>query len=50
MFMCELIFTGLIIGFINVAPDVYIIQAQDLDGNYVECEMVLTLKENGINF
>ena len=48
--MCELILTSLIVGFVNVGPDRYLVQAQDLDGNIVECVIVVTPKENDINF
>lgn len=48
--MCELILTSLIVGFVNVGPNHYVVQAQDMEGNIVECEVVVTPKENEINF
>ena len=48
--MCELILSSLIVGFVNVGPDRYLVQAQNLDRSIVECEIVVTLKENDINF
>ena len=48
--MCELLLSMIIVGFVNVGPDTYIIQGQDMEGNYIECEMVLTPIENEINF
>lgn len=48
--MCELLLTSLIVGFVNVGPNTYLVQGHDLDGNIVECVMVITPKENKINF
>ena len=48
--MCEMLLSMLIVGFVNVGPDTYLVQGQDLDGNVLECEMVIVLKENDINF
>ena len=48
--MCELLLTSLIVGFVNVGPDTYVVQGQDIQGNFVECVMVITPKENDINF
>ena len=48
--MCEMILTGLIMGRVNVGPDVYVIQGFDYEGNFIECEMILTPIENEINF
>ena len=48
--MCELLLTSLIVGFVNVGPDTYLVQGQDFEGNVVECVMVITPKENDINF
>ena len=36
--MCEYIFTMLIVGLVNVAPDVYVIQALDYDN---KCSFVV---------
>ena len=48
--MCEMLLSMLIVGFVNVGPDTYLVQGQDLDGNIVECEMIVVPKENNINF
>ena len=48
--MCEALLSMLIVGFVNVGPDTYLVQGQDLDGNVMECVMVITPKENDINF
>ncbi len=48
--MCELLLTSLIVGFVNVGPDTYLVQGHDSEGNTVECVMVITPKENDINF
>ena len=47
--MCEMLLTSLIVGFVNVGPDVYLVQGQDLDGNIIECEMIVRPKENDKN-
>ena len=48
--MCELLLSSLIVGFVNVGPDLYLVQGQDLEGNIIECEMIVVPKENNINF
>ena len=48
--MCEMLLSLLIVGFVNVGPDTYLVQVQDLEGNVLECEMVIVPKENDINF
>ena len=48
--MCELLLSMLIVGFVNVGPDTYLVQGQDLDGNIVECQMIIVPIENEINF
>ena len=48
--MCEALLSMLIVGFVNVGPDIYLVQGQDLDGNIMECEMIIVPKENKINF
>ena len=48
--MCEMLLSMLIVGFVNVGPDTYLVQGQDMDGNIVECEMIVIPKENNINF
>lgn len=48
--MCEMLLSMVIVGFVNVGPDTYLVQGQDLEGNVVECEMILRPKENDINF
>ena len=48
--MCELLLTSLIVGFVNVGPDTYLVQGQDFEGNVVEYVMVITPKGNDINF
>ena len=47
--MCEMLLSMLIVGFVNVGPDTYLVQGQDLDGNIVECEMIVVPKENDKN-
>lgn len=47
--MCELLLTSLIIGFMHVGPDTYLVQGQDLEGNVIECEMIVTPLENDEN-
>ena len=39
--MCEYVFSMLIVGLVNVAPDVYVIQALDHDNKILECAFVL---------
>ena len=48
--MCEMLLSLMIVGFVNVGPDTYLVQGQDLEGNVIECEMVIRPKENDINF
>ena len=48
--MCEALLSMLIVGFVNVGPDTYLVQGQDLEGNILECEMIIFPKENDINF
>ena len=47
--MCEMLLSMLIVGFVNVGPDTYLVQGQDMEGNVIECEMIVVPKENGIN-
>lgn len=47
--MCEMLLSMVIVGFMNVGPDTYLVQGQDLEGNVVECEMIVTPKENDKN-
>ena len=47
--MCEMLLSVLIIGFVNVGPDVYLVQGQDMEGNIIECEMIIRPKKNDIN-
>jgi hypothetical protein len=39
--MCEYIFSMVIVGLVNVAPDVYVIQAFDYDNRLIECSFVV---------
>jgi hypothetical protein len=39
--MCEYIFSMMIVGLVNVSPDVYVIQALDYDNTLVECSIVI---------
>ena len=39
--MCEYVFSMLIVGLVNVAPDVFIIQALDHDKKLVECAFLI---------
>ena len=48
--MCEWILTGLIVGFVNIGPNIYLVQGLDVDGNVLECVMEFSPKENNINF
>jgi len=48
--MCELLLTSLIVGFVNVGPDTYLVQGQDSEGNVVECVMHITPIKNDIIF
>lgn len=48
--MCELLLTSLIVGFVNVGPDTYVVQGQDSEGNVVECVMHITPIKNDIIF
>ena len=48
--MCELLLTSLIVGFVNVGPDTYLVQGQDSKGNVVECVMHITPIKNDIIF
>ena len=48
--MCELLLSSLIVGFVNVGPDLYLVQGQDLEGNIIDCEIIIVPKENDINF
>ena len=48
--MCEMLLSMVIVGFVNVGPDTYLVQGQDLEGNVIECEMVIRPKENDRNF
>lgn len=48
--MCELLLSMVIVGFVNVGPDVYLVQGQDLEGSIIECEIIIRPKENDINF
>lgn len=49
MVMCETLLTMLIVGFVNVGPDTYLVQGQDMNGNITECEMIIVPKENDKN-
>ena len=48
--MCEMLLSMVIVGFVNVGPDTYLVQGQDLEGNIIECEIIIRPKENDINF
>ena len=48
--MCELLLTSLIVGFVNVGPDTYLVQGKDSEGNVVECVMHITPIKNDIIF
>ena len=48
--MCELLLSMIIVGFVNTGPNTYTIQGQDMDGNVIECEMIIFPKKNEINF
>ena len=48
--MCELLLNMLIVGFVNIGPGTYLVQGLDMDGNVIECEMIVVPKENDINF
>ena len=48
--MCELLLSMFIVGFVNTGPDTYLVQGQDMEGNVIECEMIVVPKENNINF
>jgi hypothetical protein len=39
--MCEYIFSMLIVGLVNVAPDVYVVQAFDHDNRLIECAFIV---------
>ena len=39
--MCEYVFSMVIVGLVNVAPDVYVIQALDHDKKLLECPFLL---------
>ena len=39
--MCEYIFSMMIVGLVNVAPDTYVIQALNHDNRVVECSIVI---------
>ena len=39
--MCEYIFSMLIVGLVNVGPDVYVVQALDRDNMLVECAFIV---------
>ena len=43
--MCEYIFSMMIVGLVNVAPNVYVIQALDHDYKVIECSFVLQEKK-----
>ena len=48
--MCEMLLSMVIVGFVNVGPDTYLVQGQDLEGNVIECEIVIRPKEFDRNF
>ena len=48
--MCEMLLSMMIVGFVNVGPDTYLVQGQDLEGNVIECEMIIRPKEIDRNF
>lgn len=39
--MCEYVFSLLIVGLVNVGPDVYVVQALDHDNSLVECAFIV---------
>lgn len=39
--MCEYVFSMLIVGLVNVGPDVYVVQALDRDNSLVECAFIV---------
>ena len=41
VWMCEYIFSMLIVGLVNVAPDVYVVQAFDHDNRLIECAFIV---------
>ena len=47
--MCEMLLSMVIVGFVNVGPDTYLVHGQDLEGNVIECEMIIRPKENDKN-
>ena len=47
--MCELILSSLIVGFVNVGPDKYVVQGLSSDGKVLECEMILRPMKNDKN-
>lgn len=47
--MCELILSSLIIGFVNVGPDKYLVQGLSSEGKVLECEMILRPIKNDKN-
>ena len=47
--MCEMILTSLIVGFVNVGPDKYVIQGLSPNGKVIECEMILRPMKNDRN-
>lgn len=47
--MCELILSSLVIGFVNVGPDKYLVQGLSSEGKVLECEMILRPIKNDKN-
>ena len=47
--MCELLLTSVIVGFVNVGPNKYVVQGLSPDGKVLECEMLLRPKKNDRN-
>ena len=47
--MCELILSSLIVGFVNVGPDKFVVQGLSSDGKVLECEMILRPMKNDRN-
>ena len=43
--MCEYIFSMMIVGLVNVAPDTYVVQALDREDRLVECSIVIQEKK-----
>ena len=43
--MCEVLLSMMIVGFVKVGPDSYLVQGQDLEGNVLECEMIIRPKD-----